>query len=120
MPFINPDDLPSFELFPGIVGAIASGEKLMLSFLDLDEGAEVAEHSHPHEQAGLILEGALLFRIGEEERLCRPGAGFIIPPNVIHWGKIETGPCKVLDIFSPPREDYRQRYNAYTESKVLE
>ncbi len=38
MPFINPDDLPSFELFPGIVVAIASGEKLMLSFLNWMRG----------------------------------------------------------------------------------
>ena len=68
----------------------------------------------------MILEGTLLFQIGEEEDLCRPGEGFIIPPNVAHCGKIETGPCKVLYVFSPPREDYRQRYNAYTESKVLE
>ena len=53
-----------------------------------------------------------MFQIGEEEDLCRPGDGFMIPPNVAHWDKIETGPYKVLDVFSPPREDYRQRYNA--------
>ena len=40
----------------------------MLSFLDMAEGSEVPEHSHPHEQAGLVLSGELQFRIGSEEK----------------------------------------------------
>ena len=116
MPFVNPGQLPRLELFPGIVGALVAGEKLMLSFLDLAEGAEVVEHSHPHEQAGLVLEGKLRFRIGDEEKVAGPGDAFIIPPNVVHWGVVEEGPAKVLDIFSPLRDDYLQRYNQYAET----
>jgi quercetin dioxygenase-like cupin family protein len=116
MPFVNPGQLPRLELFPGIVGALVAGEKLMLSFLELAEGAEVVEHSHPHEQAGLVLEGKLRFRIGDEEKVAGPGDAFIIPPNVVHWGVVEEGPAKVLDIFSPLRDDYLQRYNQYAET----
>ncbi len=113
MPFVHPGDLPRLELFPGIVGALSTGQNLMLSFLEMEEGAEVAEHSHPHEQAGLVLEGALRFRIGAEEKVAGPGDAFIIPPNVVHWGVVEKGPAKVLDIFSPVREDYVERYNRH-------
>ena len=116
MPFVDPGQLPRLELFPGIVGALAVGEKLMLSFLELAEGAEVVEHSHPHEQAGLVLEGKLRFRIGDEEKVAGPGDAFIIPPNVVHWGVVEEGPAKVLDIFSPLRDDYLERYNKYAET----
>ena len=116
MPFITPAQLPAVELFPKVNSRLVAGEKIMLSFLDMEEGTEVPEHSHPHEQAGLILQGRLRFRIGSEERVAGPGDAFIIPPNVVHWGVVEEGPVKVLDIFSPPRADYIERYNKYVQT----
>ena len=116
MAFIDLNDLPRVELFPKALSAIAQGEHLMLSFLDLEPGCVIPEHSHPHEQAGLVLQGRLRFRIGSEETVAGPGDAFIIPPNVVHWGVVEEGPVKVLDIFSPPREDYIERYNKYAQT----
>ena len=52
MPFIAAEELPKMELFPGALSGIVAGEGLMLSFLEMAEGSEVPEHSHPHEQAG--------------------------------------------------------------------
>ena len=116
MPFIEPDELPRVELFPKALSGIAAGEHLMLSFLDLAPGCSIPEHSHPHEQAGLVLEGTLRFRIGDEERVASPGEAFIIPPNVVHEGEVVDGPVRVLDIFSPPREDYVEKYNRYLKT----
>ena len=116
MPFIEPDELPRVELFPKALSGIAAGEHLMLSFLDLAPGCRIPEHSHPHEQAGLVLEGTLRFRIGDEERVASPGEAFIIPPNVVHEGEVVDGPVRVLDIFSPPREDYVEKYNRYQKT----
>ena len=117
MPFVNADDLPRLELFPKALSGIVHGEHLMLSFLELSPGCEIPEHSHPHEQAGLMLSGSLRFRIGDEERVAGPGAAFIIPPNVVHWGVVEGDEtAKVLDIFSPPRQDYIERYNRHTKT----
>jgi quercetin dioxygenase-like cupin family protein len=90
----------------------------MLSFLDMAEGSEVPEHSHPHEQAGLVLSGKLKFRIGSEEKVLKMGDAFIIPPNVVHSGAVIEGPSRVVDIFSPPREDYIDRYNRHTRTSV--
>lgn len=119
MPFVRVDQLPRLELFPGALSGIVRGERLMLSFLDLAPGCEIPEHSHPHEQAGVVLEGALRFRIGDEERMAGPGDAFVIPPNVAHWGRVEgVVTVRVLDIFSPPREDYAERYNRYTQTSV--
>ena len=73
MPFINPAELAAVELFPQINSGLVAGERLMLSFLDMEEGCEVPEHSHPHEQAGLVLAGRFRFRIGAEEARHRPG-----------------------------------------------
>lgn len=117
MPFVNTDELPRLELFPKALSAIVHGDQLMLSFLELAPGCEIPEHSHPHEQAGLVLSGSLRFRIGDEERVAGPGDAFIIPGNVVHWGIVEGAEvAKVLDIFSPPRGDYIERYNQYTKT----
>ena len=116
MPFIDSKNLPKMELFPGALSGLVGGDKLMLSFLEMAEGSTVPEHSHPHEQAGLVLEGKLRFRIGEEEQLMEPGDAFIVPGNVVHSGEVVAGPAKVLDIFSPVREDYLEQYNRYQQT----
>jgi quercetin dioxygenase-like cupin family protein len=86
---------------------VASGERIMLSYVDLEQGSEVKEHSHPHEQGGIVIEGEGDFRIGDERQMLKPGDMYIIPSQVIHRLQVTKGPMKVLDIFSPPREEYR-------------
>jgi quercetin dioxygenase-like cupin family protein len=116
MPFVAVDELPRMELFPKALSGLIAGENIMLSFLDMEEGCVVPEHSHPHEQAGLVLEGKFRFRIGTEEKVTAPGDAFIVPPNVVHGGEVVEGPVRLLDIFSPPREDYVEKYNKYQET----
>lgn len=114
MPFIALNEQPKMELFPGIRSALAAGRQLMLSALEMEHGGVVPEHSHPHEQAGVVLEGRLRLRIGGEERVLGPGDAFLIPGHVVHSGEVTEGPARVLDVFSPVREDYLNRYNSFT------
>ena len=111
MPFVNTDELPRLELFPKALSAIVHGDQLMLSFLELAPGCEIPEHSHPHEQAGLVLSGSLRFRIGDEERVAGPGDAFIIPGNgdsstrmadssIGFGGRDDHGPAGPLDSFT--------------------
>lgn len=116
MPFFRTEQLPRMELFPGALSGIAAGRDLMLSFLEMAVGSRVPEHSHPHEQAGVVLSGKLRFRIGAEEKVIGPGDAFIVPPDVVHAGVVLEGPAQVLDIFSPPREDYLDRYNDFIQT----
>jgi quercetin dioxygenase-like cupin family protein len=117
MPFYNVQDLPMLEIIPGCRTRIPYGQNLMLSYLEMDDGAEVPLHSHPHEQGGILLEGKLQLTIGEETRLCEPGSLFIIPPNVKHRAVAIGGKAVVLDVFSPLREDYAEMYNKYIPQK---
>ena len=73
MPFISPEGLATTELFPEALTKLATGKHIMLSFLEMQHGVEIPEHSHPEEQAGLLLEGELLLRIGEDEKTLAPG-----------------------------------------------
>jgi quercetin dioxygenase-like cupin family protein len=113
MPFFNLADLPPLEILPGCRTRIPYGQHLMLSYLEMDPGAEVPLHSHPHEQGGILVSGRLQLTIGDETRVVEAGSLFLIPPGVPHRAVACDGPAVILDVFSPVREDYAERYNKY-------
>jgi quercetin dioxygenase-like cupin family protein len=113
MPFIDWEALPAQELGPGIRIRTPHGERLMLSLVDFDAGAVVPEHRHPHEQAGIVLHGKMELTIGGESRILGPLEAYIIPGGAPHAARAVDGPCRVLDLFSPPREDYARGMNKY-------
>ena len=113
MPFINIDDYDPIELTPGAKARTPFGENVMLSYLELDEGSAIPTHAHPHEQAGMLLQGNLELTIGDETRLCKPGEMYIIPPDTPHTAKPVGGPATLLDVFSPVREDYVALFNKF-------
>lgn len=100
-------ELSRHTIFPGVTIQTCSAEKMMLSVVDLAPHSTVAEHSHPHEQVGVLLEGKALFTIGGEEKLVTKGDMWRIPGNVKHQVVVLEEPTKALDIFTPIREDYR-------------
>jgi len=103
----NPSDMKPRQLAPGVTAKIASGEKLMFSLVTLEPGAVVPEHSHPHEQMGMMVSGEMeLIVAGEFLRLAGNDI-YLIPGGVPH--KVITGPegAVALDAFSPPREEYQ-------------
>ena len=88
----------------------------MLNLLDFEPGARVAEHSHPHEQLGLVVDGELVLAIAGTEHRLRAGQAYQIPGGVGHAAWTEEGRrCRVLDVFQPVREDYRERHAAELE-----
>ena len=94
------------EIAPGLYGRFVHGETMTLSFVDIVKGSVLAEHKHPHEQITYIIEGELEMVIGGEKMLLTPGMVHVIPGNVPHSAIARTA-VKVLDAFSPVREDYR-------------
>jgi quercetin dioxygenase-like cupin family protein len=105
--FIDPKALKGRTIAPGTEIQVASGDKIMLSFVEVKPGGVVPLHSHPHEQAGICLEGAMEFTIGGETRIVRKGDGWMIPGGVMHSVRALEEGARALDIFSPPREDYK-------------
>lgn len=93
-------------IFPGVTILTCACDKMMLSFVDLQPHAVVAEHSHPHEQVGMVLEGRATFYIGGEEKTLSKGDMYRIPGNVKHRVVALDVAVKALDIFTPIREDY--------------
>ncbi len=93
-------------IFPGVHIQTCAADKMMLSLVDLEPHSVVAEHSHPHEQVGILLQGRLVFTIGDETKTLGPGDMWRIPGGVRHKVTTLDEPARALDIFTPVREDY--------------
>jgi quercetin dioxygenase-like cupin family protein len=98
---------PTRELFPGVRIRVVAGERLMLSRVELDPGAVVPVHAHPHEQFGFVMEGDAEFTIGGETRRLRAGDYYAIPGGVPHAVVTGAAGAVCMDVFSPPRDEYR-------------
>jgi len=57
---------------------------------------------------GIVLSGKFELTIGEESRLLKEGDAYLIPSNVEHSARALENQARALDIFSPPREDYKR------------
>jgi quercetin dioxygenase-like cupin family protein len=106
MSFIHWQALPANEIAPGVRIRTPYGERIMLSLVEIDAGAAVPAHDHPHEQAGIVLAGRMELTIGGESRVVAAGEAYIIPGGAVHAARSVEGPCRALDIFSPIREEY--------------
>ena len=107
MYFYSPAERERKALFGDITARTFWGEKMLLSLVDLPANSVVPMHSHPHEQAGMMIQGEAKFTVGDESRTLKAGDIWVIPGGVEHM--VETGPepAVALDIFSPVREDYQ-------------
>jgi quercetin dioxygenase-like cupin family protein len=94
-------------IFPGVTIRTAAAERMMLSLVDLAPGSVVDEHSHPHEQVGMVIRGRAVFVIGGEERTLAAGDMYRIPGGVRHRVRALDEPVQALDIFTPVREEYK-------------
>jgi quercetin dioxygenase-like cupin family protein len=84
---------------------IVSGAHQMLAQTYLKQGALVPMHAHPSEQMTYVLQGALKFRVEDEEIIVREGEVLHIPAHARHQAEALDDTFQ-LDIYSPPREDW--------------
>ena len=84
---------------------LATGAKSMVTKMNYKMGDKVPLHSHPNEQAGYVISGEYIIEYGQIKETLRQGDSYCIPENVEHsWEVIIGG--EVIDVFSPPRQDY--------------
>ena len=95
-----------YKIWPGVLAYAVRGENVSFALIELDPNVEVAEHSHPNEQVGFIIEGTFSFTIGGETRNLKPGDTYVIPGGVRHSAQAGPEGTVALDIFSPPRADW--------------
>jgi quercetin dioxygenase-like cupin family protein len=106
MYFQNLNDITEREIVPGYRARFVHAEKMTLAYWEVEAGAALPEHSHPHEQIANVLEGEFELTVAGESRILVPGQVAVIPGDVPHSGRAVTD-CRLLDAFQPAREDYR-------------
>lgn len=105
--FITPNDAAQVEMLRGVhrrTMSITDEEMLCEFFLERD--SIVPEHSHLNDQVGYVIYGKVELTIGGQTRLCQPGDSYAIPGGVVHQARAVVDSL-VIDVFSPPRNDYR-------------
>lgn len=99
-------ELPARELVAGITGYYAHGSSMTFGYVEIKAGSDLPSHSHVQEQITYILEGQLDMIIGGKPCPLTTGMYYVIPSNTPHSAIARTD-CKVIDVFNPPREDYK-------------
>ena len=107
--FPTPAETSTRMIFPGVTIHACAAEKMMLSFVELEPHSVVEEHSHPHEQVGMLLEGrACGFFIGGEQKSWSPkgdiSGGFRATSSTASWRSTSRSRRSIS--FCPIREDY--------------
>jgi quercetin dioxygenase-like cupin family protein len=107
MPLVSNSAVQVVEMLPGVYRrTMTDGERMMLCEVRMDAGAVVPMHTHPHEQTGYLAAGRIRMVVAGEERELRPGDSWMVPGGVEHLAEA-LEPSVLVDVFSPPREEYR-------------
>lgn len=100
------EDIATKEIAPGFFSKLIHTETNTINFIEVKAGCSVPLHQHVHEQLSFVIEGKFEMTIADEVKVLEPGLYAVIPSNVLHSGTAVTD-CKLIDIFSPGREDYK-------------
>lgn len=109
-------DVPVEPMNAMLTRAFITGAQAMIARIDLKKGCVVPRHSHANEQIAWIMEGALVFTLGEtgaeKQVTVRAGEVLVIPGSLPHSAEALEDTVD-YDIFAPPRQDWINKDDAY-------
>ena len=88
-----------------VLRRFVGGERMTVGRVAFARGSSVPAHRHENEQFSLVLSGALEFIVEGRPVVVRPGEILHLPANEQH-GARALEDTVVLDVFSPPRQDW--------------
>ena len=96
------------ELAEGMTTRVFPGEQAMISVVRIEPDRAGNVHSHPQEQWGFCVRGSGIRIQGGVETAVSTGDFWRTPGNVPHTMRAGSDGARVLDIFSPPRAEYKK------------
>lgn len=109
--FFNLHDLSqgiARDLANGVRTRIFPGDNVMVSVVRITPNRAGKIHSHPQEQWGVLIEGDGVRIQDGVEHPVKAGDFWQTPGNVPHGFIGGPEGALILDIFSPPREEYKK------------
>ncbi len=102
------------ELTPQVIAQrrtryLAHTYNLMMTVIDFNDGPTSKPdppHSHPHEQVSYVASGEINFFIDNEPVRLGPGDMFTVPANVPHAVQLLSDDVRLIDAFTPIREEF--------------
>lgn len=105
--FIGTQDVEQIEMLAGVRRrTMATTDEAMLCQFQINEGSIVPFHHHMNDQVGYVISGKVKMTIGDSVRIMVAGDSYAIPGGIQHSATALVDSV-VIDVFSPPREDYR-------------
>lgn len=102
-------DVPVVELSPGVRVHIVSAERITVTFGTLAPSICAAVHRHEHEQIMVVVDGECDFILERKLYPMKKGDVIIVPSNTEHGAYSSDKGCQIIDIFSPPRQDFVEK-----------
>ena len=102
-------ETPSTRFRPGGERRLGYTDHLMMVSVDFYDGPQSQPdplHSHPHEQVSYVVEGEIIFVMEGQQTQLGPGDMFLIPSSVPHTIQLLTKHVRLIDCFTPIREDF--------------
>lgn len=103
------------QVNPTFTRQVIHAETMTVARLFLKKGCFVPEHSHHNEQISMVEQGSLQFVMEGQTLTVKAGEVLRIPPHVPHSAEALED-SNVVDLFSPPREDWKRGDDAYLRS----
>lgn len=95
---------------PGMQRRIVHTDRLMLVNIEFTDGPTQKPdpfHSHPHEQVAYVVEGEIILFVADEPGVkLLAGDHYAIPSDVPHTIQRLTKVVRIIDCFTPLREDF--------------
>jgi unsaturated pyranuronate lyase len=111
------NDMPSEAITPFVSRRFITGDRMTVAQFDLKRDGVVPRHSHDQEQFTCVLSGRLKFVMNGQEFVAGPGEVVQIPGWVEHEVHVVED-ARVLDVFSPIRQDWIDKTDSYFTRKT--
>jgi quercetin dioxygenase-like cupin family protein len=109
MTVVNRDEAMKKTIAEGRTRYLIQTDNLMTAVIDFTDGPTDTPdppHSHPHEQVSYVAEGEILFFLDDQQFHLKAGDVFAVPGNVPHTVQLLTEKVRLVDTFTPIREDF--------------
>jgi quercetin dioxygenase-like cupin family protein len=100
------NEIETKEIAPGFFSKLIHTETNTINFIEVKAGCSVPRHRHIHEQCSFVSEGEFELTVNDIPQRLNTGLFAVVPSNTWHSGTAITD-CRLIDIFSPVREDYK-------------